>query len=77
VKEKSLFALIVLGLLAAEMTAVCLVLFPLKLAGVIDWSWWGVTAPLWIPVIIFICLGVLPLLYSRLSERGPDEPGGL
>ena len=24
----------------------------LKLTGYIDWSWWWVTAPLWIPVAI-------------------------
>ena len=32
----------------------------LKLCGVITWSWWWVTAPLWIPVALFvgICLVV-------------------
>jgi len=28
---------------------VFLVFLTLKLCGVIDWSWWWVTAPLWIP----------------------------
>jgi hypothetical protein len=23
----------------------------LKLAGAVDWSWWLVTAPLWVPVV--------------------------
>lgn len=35
----------------------------LKLTHVIDWSWWWVTAPLWIPVaivlVIFIPLAVI------------------
>mgnify|MGYP003207889414 len=31
-----------------------LVFLVLKLTNVIDWSWWWVTAPLWIPVIIFL-----------------------
>lgn len=26
----------------------------LKLIGVIDWSWWWVLAPVWIPVIIVV-----------------------
>jgi hypothetical protein len=26
-----------------------LIFLTLKLCGVIDWSWWWVTAPLWIP----------------------------
>lgn len=32
-----------------------LVFLVLKLTNVIDWSWWWVTAPLWIPAIIFLC----------------------
>jgi uncharacterized protein (DUF983 family) len=31
----------------------------LKLANVIDWSWWWVTAPLWIPVVLFIATCVI------------------
>ena len=44
--------------------SICTVLFLifliLKLCGVITWSWWWVTAPLWIPfVLVFaICLAV-------------------
>jgi hypothetical protein len=26
----------------------------LKLTGNIDWSWWWVTSPLWIPVCLFL-----------------------
>ena len=33
----------------------CAVVFiVLKLIGVIDWSWWWVLAPVWIPVIIVV-----------------------
>ena len=28
----------------------------LKLTGNIDWSWWWVTSPLWIPILVFIGL---------------------
>lgn len=31
-----------------------LVFLVLKLTNAIDWSWWWVTAPLWIPAIIFL-----------------------
>lgn len=34
----------------------------LKLTGDIDWSWWWVTSPLWIPiavVIVFVILGMI------------------
>lgn len=31
----------------------------LKLTNVIDWSWWWVTAPIWIPLSIGIALIVI------------------
>jgi hypothetical protein len=31
-----------------------LVFLVLKLTNVIDWSWWWVTAPLWIPLAFFV-----------------------
>jgi hypothetical protein len=46
-------------------TLLFLIFLVLKLIGKIDWSWWWVTAPLWIPfgiVIIFlIVLGIIVL----------------
>ena len=37
-------------------TPICMILFIvfliLKLTNVINWSWWWITAPLWIPVSI-------------------------
>jgi hypothetical protein len=43
-----------------------LVLFVgLKLGKVIDWSWWWVLSPLWIPVILFIVVaGVFVVVYA-------------
>lgn len=52
---------------------ICMVLFivflVLKLTNTIDWSWWWVTAPLWLPIglaLIILCvfiviLGILAL----------------
>lgn len=31
-----------------------LVFLTLKLCGVIDWSWWWVTAPLWVPLVVVV-----------------------
>ena len=42
-----------LGLLA-------IVFITLKLVGVIDWSWWWITAPLWAPFVLAIAI-ILPL----------------
>lgn len=39
-----------------------LVFLVLKLTKVIDWSWWWITAPLWVPVSISVLFFVLVLL---------------
>lgn len=49
---------------------ICTLLFTvflvLKLANIIDWSWWWVTAPLWIPlgfvIIALVLLGIIAIL---------------
>ena len=40
----------------------------LKLGGVISWSWWWITAPLWIPFLLIILILVL-LILSYLKNR--------
>ena len=53
-------------------TILFLIFLTLKLTGVIDWSWWWVTAPLWIPVGLILGVGVLLgvglSLYPRLNR---------
>lgn len=39
-----------------------IIFLTLKLTGNIDWSWWWVTSPLWIPVMIFFGFLVFILL---------------
>lgn len=36
----------------------------LKLTNVIDWSWWWVTAPLWIPAGIVVSIFLLVLAWA-------------
>jgi hypothetical protein len=40
----------------------------LKLTHVIDWSWWWVTAPLWIPVLIVLGICAIVLLIALAVE---------
>lgn len=47
----------------------------LKLCGVIDWSWWWVTAPLWGPIalipvflIVYLIIVVFFTLLSKLFD---------
>lgn len=51
-----------------------LVFLVLKLTNVIDWSWWWVTAPLWIPIIIFLCfVGGLYAFYQILKYYNKNK----
>jgi len=37
-------------------TILFLIFMTLKLTGSIDWSWWWVTSPLWIPITLGIVI---------------------
>lgn len=39
----------------------------LKLTGFIDWSWWWVLSPAWIPLAVILFIGIA---YVALSSRG-------
>lgn len=56
------------------LSAVFIVFLVLKLTGTVDWSWWWVTAPLWIPlglVILFAMFFILPyLIVNATKGRG-------
>ncbi|MBT6051167.1 MAG: hypothetical protein HOG49_30575, partial [Candidatus Scalindua sp.] len=43
-----------------------IVFLVLKLCDVITWSWWWVTAPLWIPFAIMIAIFVVVLVFGGL-----------
>ena len=50
-------------------TVLFIVFLVLKLTETIDWSWWWVTAPLWIPValvVVFLIIsGIIMFLFDR------------
>ena len=41
----------------------------LKLTGVIDWSWWWITSPLWIPVLFMLTVLGIGWLVIMNSDR--------
>ena len=43
-------------------TVLFIVFLILKLINVIDWSWWWVTAPLWIPIGLAIMIFIVTAL---------------
>ena len=44
-------------------TILFLIFMVLKLTNYIDWSWWWVTAPLWIPILILGIVGLIAIVY--------------
>lgn len=45
-------------------TLLFMVFLVLKLTNVIDWSWWWVTSPLWIPfAIVVLCVIIMISIY--------------
>jgi hypothetical protein len=49
-----------------------IVFLVLKLTGTINWSWWWVTSPLWIPfvaaVVILGIVGLIAAIIEQLSK---------
>jgi len=48
------------------LTITFVVFLVLKLTGNIDWSWWWVTSPLWLPIVIAIGFVVLIMVVAIL-----------
>jgi len=46
-----------------------IVFLVLKLTNIIDWSWWWVTSPLWIPfVAAAVILGIVGLIAAIIEQ---------
>jgi hypothetical protein len=51
-------------------TVLFLVFLVLKLTGNIDWSWWWVTSPLWIPLALgAVIIGVVGIVAIMLNKK--------
>jgi len=46
-------------------TILFLIFLVLKLTNNIDWSWWWVTSPLWIPLTAILVLSLLIALFFK------------
>ena len=58
-------------------TTLFLIFLILKLTGNITWSWWWVTSPLWIPVLlvisIMIVIFIFGLVYIATTGKNIEE----
>lgn len=46
-----------------------LIFITLKLTGYIDWSWWWVLAPIWIPLAIIVAILAVVLIFAAIEEK--------
>jgi hypothetical protein len=52
------------------LTGVLFVVFlVLKLTGNIDWSWWWVTSPIWIPILLLLSIVVISLFFLTILVK--------
>ena len=49
-------------------SALLLTFIILKLVGVIDWSWWWVLSPIWIPVALLLAVSILLFVVYRIVK---------
>jgi hypothetical protein len=52
------------------LTILFIVFLVLKLTGEIDWSWWWVTSPLWLPVAILLVVVNVILIVGAIMLWG-------
>jgi hypothetical protein len=50
-------------------TILFLIFLVLKLTNYIDWSWWWVTAPLWITAILYIVIVTIFINFIQRRRR--------
>ncbi len=48
--------------------ALAILFIALKLLGKIDWSWWWVLSPLWIPIIIVIVVAIVLMIIVAIID---------
>jgi hypothetical protein len=46
-------------------TILFLIFLTLKLTNTIDWSWWWIFSPLWIPLLAMGVLGLIMFVYYK------------
>lgn len=51
-----------------DFTVLLILFVAAKLFGAIDWSWWWVLCPLWMPPALVVCIGALCAAIGLLCE---------
>lgn len=45
-----------------------LIFLVLKLTDLIDWSWWWVTSPLWLPLLFLVVLAIVTIVGESIRS---------
>ena len=51
-------------------TILFVIFLVLKLTGNIDWSWWWVTSPLWLPLALLLITILGIIMFYRRNKQG-------
>lgn len=54
-------------------TAIGLILIVLRAAEVIDWSWWMVLIPFWVPVILYTLAVIILVLWYLVTGGSKNK----
>ncbi len=75
-KKTNLWKVLVFQFILAFLVLVMIKLTPESIGK--DWSWWIITAPIWLPVIAFVSLDLLLWLVFVLNEyfKNYNDPYG-
>ena len=46
----------------------CIIFIFLKVFEVVDWSWWVVFSPLWLPFASILCIWVVAMIFLAIGE---------
>lgn len=57
----------VIGLNFADV--LLLIFITLKLLGIINWSWWWVLSPIWIPLAIIVVLVIIYFIVAAIIDK--------
>lgn len=50
-----------------------IVFLVLKLTNVIDWSWWWITSPIWIPLAIGVIVMIGAVLFQYIKYKRNEK----
>ena len=46
-----------------------IVFIVLKLVKIINWSWWWVLSPIWMPIVLIIVIGLVVVLIEAIGDK--------